>query len=87
MEDKIDDVKDSFYEELERMFDKFPKYHTKELLGYFNAKEERDDIFKLTILNESLREISNDNEVRIVNYVISKNPTVESNGVPTSQHL
>jgi hypothetical protein len=24
-EDKIDDVKDSFYEELERVFDKFPK--------------------------------------------------------------
>jgi hypothetical protein len=26
-EDKIDDVKDSFYAELERIFDKFPKYH------------------------------------------------------------
>jgi hypothetical protein len=26
-EDKIDDVKDSFYEEFERVFDKFPKYH------------------------------------------------------------
>jgi hypothetical protein len=26
-EDKIYDVKDSFYEELERVFDKFPKYH------------------------------------------------------------
>jgi hypothetical protein len=25
-EDKIDDVKDSFYEELERIFDKFPKF-------------------------------------------------------------
>jgi hypothetical protein len=28
-EDKTDDVKDSFYEELERVFDKFPKYHMK----------------------------------------------------------
>jgi hypothetical protein len=26
-EDKIDDVKGNFYEELERVFDKFPKYH------------------------------------------------------------
>jgi hypothetical protein len=26
-EDKFDDVKDSFYGELERVFDKFPKYH------------------------------------------------------------
>jgi hypothetical protein len=28
-EDKNDDVKDSFYEELERMLDKFPKHHKK----------------------------------------------------------
>jgi hypothetical protein len=34
----IDDVKDSFYEELERVFDKFPKHHMKILLGDFNAK-------------------------------------------------
>jgi hypothetical protein len=34
-EDKTDDVKDGFYEELERVFDKFPKYHMKILLGDF----------------------------------------------------
>jgi hypothetical protein len=28
-EDRIDDVKDSFNEELECVFGKFPKYHTK----------------------------------------------------------
>jgi hypothetical protein len=27
MEDKTDDVKDSFYEELEHVFHKLPKYH------------------------------------------------------------
>jgi hypothetical protein len=26
-EDKIDDIKDRFYEELEQVFDKLPKYH------------------------------------------------------------
>jgi hypothetical protein len=26
-EDKIDDMKDRFYEELEHVFDKYPKYH------------------------------------------------------------
>jgi hypothetical protein len=36
-EDKTDDVKDSFYKELERVFDRFPKYHMKILLD-FNAK-------------------------------------------------
>jgi hypothetical protein len=36
-EDKADDVKDSFYG-IERVFDKFPKYHMKILLGDFSAK-------------------------------------------------
>jgi hypothetical protein len=52
--DKTDDVKGSFYEELERLFDKFPKYHMKILLGDFNAKVGREDIFTLTIGNEIL---------------------------------
>jgi hypothetical protein len=43
-EDNIDCVKDSFYEELERIFDKFPKYHMKILLGDLNAKVGREDM-------------------------------------------
>jgi hypothetical protein len=35
-EDKIDDIKDRFYEEVEQVFDKFPKYNMKIL--FFNAK-------------------------------------------------
>jgi hypothetical protein len=34
-EDRTDDVKNRFYKELERVFDKFPKYRTKILLGDF----------------------------------------------------
>jgi hypothetical protein len=35
-------VKDSSCKELERVFDKFPKYHMKILLGDFNAKVGRE---------------------------------------------
>jgi hypothetical protein len=52
-EDKTDDVKVSFYEELERVFDKFPKCNMKIMLGDFNAKVGREYIFKPTIGNES----------------------------------
>jgi hypothetical protein len=52
-EDKTDYVKDSFYEDLERVFDKFPKNNTKNLLGDFNAKVGREDIFKPTFGNET----------------------------------
>jgi hypothetical protein len=37
-EDKDDDIKDSIYEELEQVFDQFPRYHMKILVGDFNAK-------------------------------------------------
>ena len=37
-EEKSDSSKDSFYEELEQVFDRFPKYDMKNLLGDFNAK-------------------------------------------------
>jgi hypothetical protein len=37
-EDKTDYVRDSFYEELQCIFDKFLKYHMKNLLGDLNAK-------------------------------------------------
>jgi exonuclease III len=77
-EDKTDEVKDSFYEELERVFDTFPKYHMKILLGDFNAKVGREDILKPTIWNESLYEISKDNGVRVVNFATSKNLRVKS---------
>jgi hypothetical protein len=81
-EDKIDDVKDSFYEELERIFDKFPKYYMETLLGDFNAKVGREDIFKVAIGNESLHEISNDDGVRAVNFATSKNLIVKSKMFP-----
>jgi hypothetical protein len=55
-EDKDDDIKDSVYEELEQVFDHFPRYHMKILVGDFNAKVGREDIFKLIIINKSLHE-------------------------------
>jgi hypothetical protein len=81
-EDKTDNVKDSFYEESERVFDIFPKYHMKILLGDFNAKVGREDIFKQTTWNESSHEISNDIIVTVVNLATFKNLTVKSTMFP-----
>ena len=47
------------------------------LLGDLNAKVGRENIFKLTIGNESLHQDSNDNGVRIVNFATSKNLVVK----------
>ena len=77
-EDKCGDSKDSFYEELEQVFHHFRRYHMKILLGDFNAKVGREDIFKPTIGNEILHQDSNDNGVRIVHFATSKNLVVKS---------
>jgi hypothetical protein len=45
-EDKIDATKGSIYVEVEHVFDIFLKHHMKILLGDFNAREGREDIFK-----------------------------------------
>ena len=81
-EEKRDESKDSFDEELEQVFDHFPKYHMKILLGDFNAKVGRGNIFKPTIGNESLHQNSNDNGVRLVNFATSKNLVVKSTMFP-----
>ena len=60
------------------MFGHFPKYHVKMFLGDFNAKVERENIFKSTIGQESLHQDSNDNGVLLVNFVTSKNLVVKS---------
>jgi hypothetical protein len=49
----MDDVKDSFYDELERVFHKIREYHMKIFSEDFSTKVGREDIFKPTIWNES----------------------------------
>jgi hypothetical protein len=80
-EDKIDYVKDSFYEQLKPIFH---KYHMNILLGEFNAKEGREDTFKPTNGNENLHEISNNNGV--VNFCHISKSHCQKCDVPTSQH-
>jgi len=48
------------------------------LLGDFNAKVRRENIFKPTTENGSLHQDSNDKGIRLVNYATKKNPVVKS---------
>ena len=81
-EEKSNDPKDSFHEDLEQVFYHFTKYHMKILLGNFNAKVGGQNIFKMTIGNESLHKDSKDNGVRLVNFATSKNLVVKSTMFP-----
>jgi hypothetical protein len=70
------------------MFDKFPQYHMKILL-HFNAKVGRENIFKPTVGNESLHEISNDKGIRGVNlpHLKTSESKVRSSHISTSINI
>ena len=70
--EKSDDSKDSFYEELEQVFDHFPKYYMEILIGDFNTKLVTEVIFKRTVGNARLNQDSKGNGVRIANFATSK---------------
>jgi hypothetical protein len=52
------------------------------MLGDFNAKVCREDIFKPAIWNKSLHEISINNGISVVNFATTKNLTVKSMPFP-----
>jgi hypothetical protein len=52
------------------------------MLGDFSAKVGQEDIFKPTVWNEGLHEISIDKGVRVVNFATSKNLIVKSTMFP-----
>jgi hypothetical protein len=52
------------------------------VLGDFNAKVGKENVFKPTIGNESIHQDSNDNGVRRVNLATSKNLAVKSKMFP-----
>ena len=68
--EKSDDSKDSFLRNKSRFPIVFLKYHMKNLLGDFNARVARGNIFQPTIGNESIHQGSNDNGGRIIKTVI-----------------
>jgi hypothetical protein len=52
------------------------------LMGDFNAKVGKEDIFKPITGSESLHEASNDNRVKVVNFASSKNLLVKGTTFP-----
>jgi hypothetical protein len=76
------ETRDRLSEEMELVFDQFPKYRMKILLGNFNAEVGREDIFKQTNGNENSHGISNDNGVTEVKSATSKNLIFKSTMFP-----
>jgi hypothetical protein len=85
-EDKTVEMKDRFHAELERVLNKFSKYHMKILLGDFSANAGGKYIFNPTTGNESYK-IGNSIGVRGVKFATSKHLIVKSSHIATFVNL
>lgn len=81
-EDKEDEVKDIFYENLDNVCDRIPTNKVKILLEDFNAKIGQEVVYRPTIGKKSLHKISNDNGTRLVNFAMTRSMIVSSTTFP-----
>lgn len=81
-EEKEDEKKDKFYEELEEVYDRIPRDNIKIFLCDCNAKIGRETMYRPTIGKESLRDVINDYGTRVINMAISKELVINSTYFP-----
>ncbi|XP_055855997.1 uncharacterized protein LOC129919171 [Episyrphus balteatus] len=81
-EEKDDTTKDNFYELLEKTYEQIPSYDIKIVLGDFNAKLGREDIFGSTVGKHSLHDNTSDNGFRLVDFAAGQNVVIASTRFP-----
>jgi endonuclease/exonuclease/phosphatase family metal-dependent hydrolase len=75
-EEKVEYIKDDFYQTLEHISNALPQNDIKLIVGDFNAKIGKEEIYKGIIGRHSLHAISNDNGERVVDFAGSKNMVI-----------
>lgn len=81
-EEKDEDIKDEFYDALEREIDTMPKHDMRILCGDFNAKIGKEPSLYPTIGKHSLHNISNDNGLRLTETAAANNMLIKSTMFP-----
>ncbi|XP_060518457.1 uncharacterized protein LOC132697179 [Cylas formicarius] len=81
-EDKDEEVKDEYYEQLEQTISAVPKQDMLIILGDLNAKVGREEAFRPHIGRHSLHELSNDNGQRLINLAAANNLRIASTMFP-----
>jgi len=70
--DKPDDVKDEFYERLDRTYGECPKHDVKIVIGDANAQIGKESFFRPVTGKESLHSITNENGLRLINFAAAR---------------
>lgn len=81
-EDKDDDVKDVFYENLQKAYNNSPARDIKIVLGDFNAKVGQETVYRQTVGINALHNTTNENGTRLVDFAVTNNMVVASTYFP-----
>jgi len=81
-EDKSEEIKNAFYEELDKIYDTLPTGKPKIILGYFNAKIGKEEVYRPTIGKDSLHNDTNDNGNKLVTFATARNMIISSTMFP-----
>ena len=77
-EDKEEEIKEQFYEELQRTQDKIPKHDITIIMGDMNAKLGKEEVFSQVIGCHSLHNSTNENGEMVAHYAINNDMFVIS---------
>jgi len=81
-EEKASEEKDEFYENLEHTLNETPRSRIRIVLGDFNAKLGKENIFRATIGNHSLHDITSKNGLRLIDFASGGELIVKSTMFP-----
>jgi len=80
--EKTEEIKEEFYNLLEQNINQIANSDIKIILGDFNAKVGKENIYKHIIGDESLHNETNNNGIRMIQFAISKGLNVRSKRLP-----
>jgi len=72
---------------LEQNINQIARLDIKIILGDFNAKVGKENIYRLTIGNESLHNETNNNGIKMIQFAISKDLNVRSTTFPYQRDM
>jgi exonuclease III len=77
-EEKTDEEKEKFYEDLRKVHNKIPKHDVVIILGDLNAKIGKEDVYQNVAGKNTLHKISNRNGQWVCEYAIANNKKIIS---------
>jgi len=81
-EEKSEEIKNAFYEELDRIYDALPTGKPKIILDDFNAKIGKEETYRPTIGKDSLYNDTNDNGNKLITFATARNIRISSTMFP-----